>query len=82
MAETGRIESLVPLHHWPANRSEMATAVKAAFSSARTMIAAHGGRVIGLTGIARAETLDGQVALRATFQAEAPEAAWPAKRLF
>jgi hypothetical protein len=82
MSERGEIEVLLPVDHTP-NRQEQATLRKMGFAEANRLAASVGGRVVGLSKVARAvEPTTGQQALRLTFAVDAPESTWYRRSFF
>jgi hypothetical protein len=75
MSERGEIEVLMPLNWTPSARERVQLA-KRAFVEARRLLAPTGGRVLGISKMAFAQTPAGERALRYTFACLAPEGAW------
>lgn len=72
MSERTQVEVLLPLDR-PPTQDEKRDLVAIAFDSARKLVSPHGGRVLGLSSSARAETLDGQLAWKFRFVVLVPE---------
>lgn len=81
MSERGEIEVLVPLAYEPSG-NEMKALTKMAFTEARRLLQPTGGHVVGLAKIARAIAPHGDMALRYTFAAVAPEQTWHQRQSF
>lgn len=75
MSERGEVEVLLPLVRIP-TREENSALLHQAFKEARRLIAPTGGRILGVSKTARAKSAQGELALRVTFAAVAPEGTW------
>jgi hypothetical protein len=81
VSERGELEVFLPLERIP-TRAENQRLLHLAFAEARRLCRQVGGRVLGLSTVARAETPDGQMALRARFAVEAPEGTFHRRKSF
>lgn len=81
MSEQGEIAVLVPVTHEPSGK-EMKQLTKLAFTEAHRLITPAGGTILGLAKIAKAISPQGDMALRYTFAAQAPEQTWHKRSSF
>lgn len=76
MSERGEVEVMCPLERTP-SRDERRAIMAVAFGEARRLVDTVGGRVLGVTKVARCEEkLTGHPAVRVTFAVDAPESTW------
>lgn len=77
MSERGEVEVLLPVERPPATRRERVELSRIALAEARRLVAGVGGRVLGVSKIARAvDPSTGQLAIKVRFAVEAPESMW------
>jgi hypothetical protein len=83
MSERGEVEVLLPLARKPATAQEREQLLTTALEQARSLVHPLGGRVLGVTTVARAvDPMTMATALRVTFMVEAPESAFPKRSSF
>lgn len=81
MSEQGEVEVLMPVTRLPQG-AEMNQLTKRAFFEAHKLIRPTGGRILGVSKIARAIAPHGEMAVRFTFAATAPEQTWHHRNTF
>jgi hypothetical protein len=83
VSERGEVEVLLPLARKPATAQEREGLVRTALDEAQRLVHPVGGRVLGLTKVARAvDPMTMATALRMTFMVEAPENVFPKRSSF
>jgi hypothetical protein len=83
VSERGEVAVLLPLARKPVTAQERQELLTAAVDAARELVHPLGGRVLGVTKVARAvDPATMATALRVTFMVEAPESAFPHRSSF
>lgn len=72
VSERTEVEVLIPVDRVP-TREEQKDLMRIALDTAKNLVGQHGGRVVGLRSVARAQSLTSELALKCRYVVEVPE---------